>query len=280
MLFFHKYTLNRKQQHIAESAVIVVVTFVLAIVLKMFVVDAVFIPSPSMEQTLIAGDFVIVNKLIHGSSSQKNDALMVTEASLMNIPALRQVEQGDVIVFHLPSDEQYHQTTASPWFVKRCIARSGDNVLMRNGRVYVNGSPVLLPSNKHLEEYPSVTSNDFRSVRVPRSGDVIDLSEENYHDWESFIKREGHIIDHIPSLGIFIDGHLVTSYTVSKNYLFVLGDNRSKSFDSRSWGFLPEENVIGLAAVVYWSMDKPADENDQGDFFSSIRWGRIGTLIW
>jgi signal peptidase I len=78
---------------------------------------------------------------------------------------------------------------------------------------------------------------------------------------------------------IIIDNKPVSSYTIEKNYLFVLGDNLNHSYDSRYWGFLPEENIIGKAMMVYWSRSQLKPSRGFSGFLSSIRWNRIGRFV-
>lgn len=97
---------------------------------------------------------------------------------------------------------------------------------------------------------------------------MIDLTRAHFSQWEELIRREGHVVER-SAAGFLIDGQQARSYTVEQDYLFVLGDNRNHSYDSRYWGFLPEGNVVGKATLVYWSASQ----------VEGIRWGRIGTLV-
>ena len=108
---------------------------------------------------------------------------------------------------------------------------------------------------------------------VPSEGDVINLTMENIAEWATFIRREGHTVA-IAGGNITIDGKPASSYTVERNYVFGMGDNRDDSLDSRFWGFIPEEYVVGTPMMVYWSMD-PTINN----IFRKIRLSRVFTLI-
>jgi signal peptidase I len=126
-------------------------------------------------------------------------------------------------------------------------------------------------------------------VVVPKKGDVISLTPENLERWDTFIRREGHSVERDPRGAILIDGKASSTYTVERNYLFAMGDNRDNSLDGRFWGFVPEENLIGTPMIVYWSWDpdKPIlDLTSVKSIFTgfvdkcgSIRFGRIGTLV-
>jgi signal peptidase I len=118
-------------------------------------------------------------------------------------------------------------------------------------------------------------------LRIPKKGDIIHLDAENFIEWEIFIRREGHQAD-LRMGQVFIDGIPATSYTVERDYVFGIGDNRNNSLDSRYWGFIPKENVVGTPLFVYWSWEK-TDLNGNPlpltKRFARIRWSRLGTIV-
>lgn len=259
-------------------------------VLKAFVLDAVVIPSSSMEKTLLPGDFILVNKLnyekisLHGGNN--------VQAVLPFLPSLikKSVQPGDVIVFNFPAASRKTILNENDLLVKRCIAKSGDVVQIHKGKLLVNDSRVaFLPFQRDGEEkysshefFPpssNYTFHEYGPVRVPKKGDIIHLTKESFAEWKNFIRAEGHSVSESSTGNFFIDGKQQLFYIVEKNYLFTLGDNYYHSYDSRFWGFLPEENVVGKAAFVYWSLDSRRDGKEASDLFKSVRWDRIGTLI-
>jgi signal peptidase I len=241
------------RRKLVASLEITLVAVLLAFTLKSFVIEAILVPSRSMESTILAGDYLFVNKLVYGS---KSPALPFLGAGAFHLPGFRRVARGDVIVFDLP------RSPAAPpvRFVKRCVAVAGDDIALRGGILSVNG--VLLPG-----QHPS--SGEFGPERVPSRGDRLSLSAATLGEWREFIEREGHTVGTSPGGDVLVDGLPGATYTVEGNYLFALGDNREHSDDSRHWGFLPEENVIGQAMLVYWSHDETG----------GIRWDRLGTVI-
>jgi signal peptidase I len=269
-----------KGNGIVRSGLLILLTsLVLALILRWFAVDAIVGPSRSMESTILAGDYVLVNKLIYGTPVVH---LPLSQAGFtaFHLQGLSAIHRGDVIVFISPQNEEGSGSMEPARFVKRCVALGGDEVAVEHGVVYVNGRRLALPSAGPGEPTERAgTESDFGPVNVPRRGELIRFSSGNYGEWETFIRREGHTVSCSVSAGVIIDGVPASSYNVEKNYLFVLGDNRNESYDSRSWGFLPEENVIGTAMMVYWSRQLASNEKNSADVHSSIRWDRIGNLI-
>ncbi|HEV8539192.1 MAG TPA: signal peptidase I, partial [Bacteroidota bacterium] len=201
------------------------------------------------------------------------------EASSLPLPSIRALTSGDVVVFKLPDDGLRGHQGEAALFVKRCIAGPGDRIVIRGGEVYVNNARLPAWTDVESMENSGTDSVAVGPVMVPYAGQVVELNKENAHRWETLIRREGHSFESSESAELLVDGKPVSRYTIEKNYLFVLGDNRSHSIDSRSWGFLPEENVIGKATLIYWSMNGSFGRHTLSDFFSAIRWGRIGKLI-
>jgi signal peptidase I len=243
--------MNRIWKALHEYLPVVAVVLGLSLALKTFVLDAVVVPTRSMGETLVPGDFVFVNKLVYGAP------LHVASAGMMRLPALQPVRRGDVLVFELPG------STSGPSFVKRCIAVGGDWIELRDNRLQMNG------------EEMAVAGDDFGPVRVPEKGDRIRLSARNLYLYERLLAAEGHEVG-MTNGAVTIDGEPQESYVVGSDCLFVLGDNFQNSYDSRQWGFLPAQNVVGKAMMVYWSVT-PAD--DERSFISRIRWDRIGTFV-
>lgn len=270
----------------------VLVTLLVALTLKSFVVEAFRIPSSSMEGTLLVGDFLLVNKLAYGIRTPRFIPLTNLTITTFYAPVFRSVKWGNVVVFEFPAalDALDHDEPVN--YIKRCIGLPGDVVEIQRGQLFVNGEPMGLPKHAHqgdpnASHHPSrlfpwgvgFTENQYGPLTVPKEGDEIEITEANFSMWRSLIMREGHKAEFDQRGGIMIDGKPAQHYRVQQNYYFVMGDNRENSLDSRYWGFVPEKNLIGEALVVYWSWDPDVAVSDLWDKLKSIRWDRIGTLI-
>jgi signal peptidase I len=186
-------------------------TVVIAVFVITFIVQAFQIPSESMENTLLIGDYLLVDKLRYGASPA---ALLMP---------YRAIQRGDIIVFKYPVDPNQH-------FVKRVIAVPGDRVRLVNRVVYVNAVPMHEP----YVRYSSRAHQPYRD-EFPRL-DTLEPGVEGR--WWLQMKK------------LVEDNQLI----VPEGNYFVLGDNRDESLDSRYWGFVPRENIIGRPLIIYWSL--------------------------
>jgi signal peptidase I len=121
--------------------------------------------------------------------------------------------------------------------------------------------------------------DNYGPVVVPKKGMAITLTSETYPMWEVFIAREGHKPALRADGTVLIDDKAQSTYTVERDYLFGMGDNRDNSLDSRFWGFIPAENVVGTPMFVYWSWSSDTPIANIVEKISSIRLSRVGTLI-
>ena len=163
-----------------------------------------------------------------------------------------------MIVFDFPGEPNEVLPIRNLFLVKRCLGLPGDTIDIVNGSIRVNGMRM---------SYFDHAKTDFPPVIVPHQGMTIDVNAKNFLKWKVFIQREGARIE-LRDGKIFIGQEETPSYIVKRNYYFALGDNINNSSDSRVWGFIPEENIVGKAMLIYWS------KNSDG-----IQWGRIGTII-
>lgn len=201
---------KRGKGKIRENVEALVIAVILALFIRTFVVQAFKIPSGSMKNTLLIGDYILVNKFIYGIKIPFTDITMIP---------ISEPDRGDIVVFKYPDDP-------SKDFIKRVVAVGGDTVEVKNKQVYVNGE---------LQESPFAIHVDPRVM--PKA----------YQPRDFF----GPV-------------------TVPEGKLFVMGDNRDESNDSRFWGFVDESALRGKAFMIYWSWDKQ-------DF--DVRWKRLTNII-
>ena len=199
-------------RRLRDAAEILGVTIALSLAVKTFVLDAVHVASDSMENTLLVGDFLLVNKFVYGPSTPRFMPVAGWPLPVVRLPAPGAPARGDVIVFYAP------EVTVPRLYVKRLAGVPGDTVMFRGGALFVNGAEVPPPASAKPSRGPAP---DFGPVVVPA--------------------------------GRF----------------FVLGDNRDDSLDSRAWGFVPFDRIVGRAMMIYWSVDDR----------TGIRWGRPGTVV-
>ena len=266
--------------------------FVVVVILNGLAIAAFEVPTGSMENTVMAGENLFVNKFIFGPSTPQIIPLFNIPLPYYKLPPLRDPQRGDVIVFIYPGDRDEVKAKEFMYYLKRCIAVAGDTLLIRNDSVFVNGQ--FMPFPPHAKFLPTPddpsrifppgsgwTRSNYGPLRIPKKGDIIHLDAENFIEWEIFIRREGHQAD-LRMGQVFIDGKPATRYTVERDYVFGMGDNRNNSLDSRYWGFIPKENVVGTPLFVYWSWEK-TDLNGNPlpltKRFARIRWSRLGTIV-
>lgn len=298
---FFKKKEQKKPETASEHVFSWVKTLVNAIVVVMIVngvlIASFVVPTGSMEGTVLAGDFVFVNRFIFRPSTPQVVPFINQPIPYLSLPGWRKPKQGDVIVFIFPGNRDEVKSQTFDYYLKRCIAVAGDNLQIKRDSVFVNGTYFPLPEHAQFdgsqptnEEFEKIrtfppgrgfTRSNYGPLRIPKEGDIIKLTPENLREWETFIRREGHSVA-MSGSSILVDGNPVTSYTVQRDYVFGMGDNRYNSLDSRYWGFIPEEDVIGTPMVVYWSW-KNRDPFDNElpllEKLKNIRWGRFGTLI-
>lgn len=266
------------KKHTKEWFDALIIAAIIATVLRIFVVESYRIPTGSMENTLLAGDFLFVNKYVYGAKVPFTD---------YRLPGVDKVDRGDVIVFKFPKDRSLN-------YIKRCVAVSGDTIEIRDQQVYVNGNAVHLPEHGQFmgqkmppgaadfqifPRFSTFNKDNYGPLRIPRKGDVIDLNEKTYQLYSSLVADEGHDISLIDGR-VYVDGVLSTAYIVEDDYYFAMGDNRDNSLDSRYWGFLPGRDILGEAMMVYWSWDPNRSLLfDPAGKLTSIRWGRAGMVV-
>jgi signal peptidase I len=229
------------QTTISEYLESLLVTVILALFGTSFVVQAFKIPSPSMERTLLVGDHLLVNKFIFGGRGQWYDRFL----------PYRPLQRGDIIVFKYPYQDHPH-------FVKRVIGLPGDRLKLVDQQVYIDGKPLYEP---YVEHDPATSYTDPLNYAFPPVGNQVFVSQVQ-PEWAREIRK-------------YIQGDEIV---VPPNRYFAMGDNRDHSLDSRYWGFVDRDAIMGRPFLIYWSVD--ATSSDYGDTsFGQRLIGILDTLI-
>ncbi len=246
-----------------------VITLIMALFGMTFIVQAVTVPTGSMQNTILVGDYLLVNKFIFTPGGHE----------LPFLPQ-REIKRGDVIVFKYPGNRvnpERDRARRPPLeayklnYVKRVIALPGETVEFRDNHVYINGE--LLPEHRVIGDAPSREAALDTKEFEPRTPE---------DKWDVYYSRD--------TMDAVNEGqHLPTSQyefatkgktmVVPPNMFFCMGDSRDDSEDSRFWGFVPRELIIGRAMFVYWSCDREASNGGMFGCITSPRLSRIGKLI-
>lgn len=179
----------KKKSIIRDWIESIVIAFLLAMVIRVFVIQAFKIPTGSMRTTLMEGDIILVNKFIYGAKIPFTN---------LRLPKVREPKRGEVIVFIYPENPRKD-------YIKRLVALEGESVEIKNGTIYINDQPL--------------TDQVFNQRYYYNRGDF---------------------------------GREAQKIVVPKDNFFVLGDNSASSQDSRYWGFVPRQNILGKAILIYW----------------------------
>jgi signal peptidase I len=239
------------QTTISEYLESLLVTVILALFGTSFVVQAFKIPSQSMERTLLVGDHLLVNKFIFGGRGQWYDKFL----------PYRTLQRGDIIVFKYPYQDHPH-------FVKRVIGLPGDRLKIVDQQVYINDKPLNEP---YVVHDPS-SGYDPLNYSFPPVGSQIYMSPVQ-PEWAHEIRK-------------YIQGD---ELVVPPNRYFAMGDNRDHSLDSRYWGFVDRDAIMGRPFLIYWSVDANSTDYGETSFAQRIlgifdtlmhlpartRWGRM-----
>ncbi len=262
-----------------------------------FVIQNTRIPTGSMEDTILVGDFVLVNKFIYGSESPKYIPFTQIEIPHFRLPAFRNPRRKDIVVFEFPGmKDQLHATERGVNYVKRCIGLPGDTIQVINKVVYVNHKQFWIPPHiLYIAGYtkPAGEVNDqifpngmpwnednYGPLIVPKKGYTIQLNANNVAQWAITIDREydKRVVD-VNNGVVTIEGKPVTSYTFKKDYYFMMGDNRDDSLDSRFWGFVSRDMIEGEAFITLFSWNRDIPFTDFFRLIGSIRPDRILLLL-
>jgi signal peptidase I len=228
--------------------------------LMTFTLQSVHVPTGSMQNTILIGDRLLINKFIFAPGK--------------HLPFLpqREIRRGDIIVFKWPGNKVETEIsvreldqTSIPFkthFVKRVIGLPGETIEIRGTQVLINNQPLdeeVVEAIDHMDKSPlGVLSSTNRTKGTYRAF----YSEPNENKAFGF-------------------GSAGSPVLIPADHYFVMGDNRNDSLDSRFWGFVPRDLIFGRAMFVFWSVDEsiPSSGNFLSDIFYRARWNRIGTMI-
>jgi signal peptidase I len=297
---------------------------------RVFILQVVQVPSNSMNQTLLQGDRIVINKMAYGAripiTPLSLDILSAhTFLDWIQLPYLRFpgyscINRNDVLVFNFPLDDA-GPVDERKEYVKRCVALPADTLSIRKGIVFINNQELVdeksvnyqydirfetpidtavrnqlhyfdstnlfrdlfIPASiadslKHRKSIISVTRktidpaaytpavfpntatikwnlDNFGPLYIPQRGKTISLNHKNIFLYQRIIEIYEHNTLNITNDAIYINNNVALSYTFKMNYYFVLGDNRYHSYDSRYWGFVPEDHLIGKVSFLLYAPD-------------------------
>lgn len=264
----------------------------IAFMIKGFAIDAFRIPSTSMENTLQPGDFVLANKFAYNISTPRE--IPLTNVSL---PQYKFFEVGkpqinDIVIFEFPKGFESDPLKGGSKYIKRIIAGPHDTLRITEGQIFVNSKLINLPSTfitpKYLSDEDSIRQEtiyppgatwnriSYGPIIIPAKGDTISVAPENFERWQSVI-----VMDHgersllVEGTLVTLDGRAISEYVLKQDHYFVIGDNFEKSMDSRNFGFITDNMIIGKAMFIYWSYNSEKVAPGPLGFLSAIRADRI-----
>ncbi len=327
---------------------------IVMLIVRTLFFDLFRIPTPSMENNLLIGDYLFVSKLHYGTRTPVTLGIPFTQIYLKGLelpwtrfPGFSEVQRDDAVVFNWPAETE-KPIDRKMHYIKRVVGLPGETIDIRNKEVHINGEALPLQEGMQQHWYvykkdqrlrlsrarlrtlgikevdptanpaierilataeaveqvralpyvdrvePSIARSDgsysaymypkgqdftpdnYGPVTIPKQDQQVTLTAENWPVYEPIISRyEGHTTRALPNGRFEIDGQPVTTYTFAQDYFFVMGDNRDNSEDSRFWGFVPMDHVVGKAVLIYFSWDTDGSPF----FFGQIRFDRLFNLI-
>jgi len=322
---------------------------IVMLIVRTLFFDLFRIPTPSMEKSLLVGDYLFVSKVHYGTRTPMTLGIPFTsiyfkglQFPFFRFPGFTDVKRGDAVVFNWPADK-VESIDRRMHYIKRVVGLPGETVEVRDKVVQINGEaqslmetmqqqwrvvktePRVQLHSSWLEEigvtevvqtedplvlrvvategaierirerpwvaeispaviagetryssfmYPpgrNYTPDNFGPLKIPKAGETSVLIDQTWPEIERVISHyEGHTTSRGADGSFLIDGAAATSYTFEQDYFFVMGDNRDNSEDSRFWGFVPMDHVVGKAIFIYFSWDAAAGLPRFGRIFSKI----------
>lgn len=274
------------------------IVFGLCMIVALWFVAQVFmfasfkIPSDSMEPELTTGDNILVWKPTIGPRIFNLFASMRNEQpEIYRISGFRKIKRNDILVFNFPHPNSWDKIEMHilKYYIKRCVGLPGDTLSIRNGAFHVESVQTPLGNMEsqkniavtekfqdgifHSFPYDSIISwniKDFGPLYIPKKGDSITLNRTNYRLYKKLIEWEQQGELQYKDSTALLNKSPINGYRFRKNYYFMAGDNGMNSQDSRYWGLLPEEYIVGKAWIIWKSVEPYTDK---------FRWGRFLKVI-
>lgn len=261
-------------------------------VAQVFLFASFKIPSDSMEPELITGDNILVWKPTIGPRVFNLFASMRNEQTeIYRIPDFKRIKRNDILVFNFPHPNSWDRIEMHilKYYIKRCVGLPGDTLSIRNGFFHVEGLQTPLGNieaqreiaatekfpNGILQSFPfdSIIGwniKDFGPLYIPGKGDSILLDRTNFRLYKKLIEWEQKGCLQYKDSTVFLNEKPIYGYRFRKNYYFMAGDKGMNSQDSRYWGLLPEEYIVGKAWIIWKSVDPDTNK---------FRWERFLKVI-
>lgn len=261
-------------------------------VVQVFVFASFKIPSDSMEPELTTGDNVLVWKPTIGPRIFNLFASMRNEQTeIYRIPGFKKIKRNDILVFNFPHPNSWDKIEMHilKYYIKRCIGLPGDTLFIQNGYFHVQGVQAPLGNTNSQKQIATTNKfgdgiynsfpfdsvigwniKNFGPLYIPAKGDSIAMNQRNFQLYKKLIEWEQKESLQYKDSIAFLNGKPISGYRFLKNYYFMAGDNGMNSQDSRYWGLLPEEYIVGKAWIIWKSVDPYTDK---------FRWGRFLKVI-
>ncbi|MDD5060990.1 MAG: signal peptidase I [Candidatus Marinimicrobia bacterium] len=263
------------------------IVLLIALGLKATIIEAYQIPTGSMESTILIGDFILGKKFVYGARTPDWIGIPWTKIGFhipwFRLPSFKKPQPGEVVIFKYPVDPSLN-------YVKRCIAGPRQTIEIRNKVVYVDGKVFSNPKHSQfISQYTYPTSwndpemfpdgignkDNYGPVYIPAKGDTLRYGQIQTEIIRNVAELKEHTF-RIYQGKMYIDGKTVDYYIAEQDHYFMMGDNRDNSWDSRFWGFVPFDSIMGQGLITYMSWDK---ERPLYQITKKIRWNRIGRIV-
>ncbi|MBN1637424.1 MAG: signal peptidase I [Ignavibacteriales bacterium] len=276
-----------------EITIILVIVF---FIVKPFLIDSVKIKDENMNNQLLKGDFVFVNKFIYGAKSAQNIPFTNIPLPYFSIPAFDEPERGDLVVFKYPGGRDILKSEKEEYQVLRVIGCPNDCIEIIDRLVFVNGKKLDIPVEIKYSSADYYAKNiidknifpkgmkwnidNYGPLVVPAEGSIFEINANNIEQWKIIINREfDKQVVSVLNNEVFIDGKKSSTYKVNNDYYFLMGDNRDECKDSRYFGFVKRDDIIGKPFMIFWSWDSEIPFSDIFDLIGSVRISRMIKFI-